>query len=203
MRKRKLRILLASQDRDLLDAYETLLKQEGHDLETAFDGIKVMVASESEEFDLLIMSQDLPLVDNERIIAHCRQKQLAVLVLMTSKVRLAALIKNNIANDYLMMPFTARGLKDRISEMMKMKKETETVKLKDVEFVPAQFTLGKSQLTLEEVTVLKKLASTEMLGSETDSLYVGSLNEKLEREGSQYRISYDKEKGYMMEAENG
>ena len=77
---RKVRILFAAPDRDLLACYEKLLRERG-EVVTAFDGTRVISLFSSRPFDLLILDKNTPRISFRDLIERAKRDGIPTLLL--------------------------------------------------------------------------------------------------------------------------
>ena len=105
-----MRILFAAPDRDLLSAYSRLLSDVETETDTAFDGTQAAVKLETEKWDLLILSRDIPRLGWTKILELCRELSVPV-ILLSGRQTGAGEPGKPAADAYLTMPFTPDELK--------------------------------------------------------------------------------------------
>ena len=113
-----MKILFAAPDRDLLSAYSRLLSDVETETDTAFDGTQAAVKLETEKWDLLILSRDIPRLGWTKILELCRELSVPV-ILLSGRQTGAGEPGTPAADAYLTMPFTPDELKtlaDRVGK---------------------------------------------------------------------------------------
>ena len=191
-----MRILFAAPDRELLRCYEILLAGPGRAVETAFDGVQVLRLLAEGDWDLLILSRDIPRIDWRRILEHCDRGGPPVLVLTAKAPDLGLLLEPVLAQDYLPLPFLPSELEARVEALAAALASPKVLTLEGREIPLAGFRLGKAPVTLPELRYLEALL--DGTPPPEDRMVMGALNEKLQAQGFRHRIRYRAMVGYRL-----
>ena len=113
-----MKILFAVPDRDLLNAYSILLGEDGNEVEKAFDGTQVLTKLETMQFDLVIMSHDIPRIETRRIVANCNYKKTPIILLLHTKPKKEDREDRIQPDEWLLMPFRPSELFGVIKKVM-------------------------------------------------------------------------------------
>lgn len=122
-----MRILLIEDDKELSDYVAKGLAEQGHNVETAYDGKDGLFLATTESFDVLIIDRMLPKLDGLTIVKTLRGAQDKVPVLILSALgevddRVIGLKAGG--DDYLVKPFAFSELLARL-EALKRRYEAE------------------------------------------------------------------------------
>ena len=122
-----MRILLIEDDKELSDYVAKGLTEQGHNVETAYDGKDGLFLATTESFDVLIIDRMLPKLDGLTIVKTLRGAQDKVTVLILSALgevddRVIGLKAGG--DDYLVKPFAFSELLARL-EALKRRYEAE------------------------------------------------------------------------------
>ncbi|MBT5332208.1 MAG: response regulator transcription factor [Porticoccaceae bacterium] len=122
-----MRILLIEDDKELSDYVAKGLTEQGHNVETAYDGKDGLFLATTESFDVLIIDRMLPKLDGLTIVKTLRGAQDKVPVLILSALgevddRVIGLKAGG--DDYLVKPFAFSELLARL-EALKRRYEAE------------------------------------------------------------------------------
>jgi len=112
-----MKILLVEDDRKLARALTTLLDEEGHEVETAFDGERGLELGLENGLDVIILDWMLPLMDGIEVCRTLRANRVEVPVLMlTARTAVGDRVEglDAGADDYLPKPFAFRELMARL-----------------------------------------------------------------------------------------
>lgn len=197
-----MKILFAAADRDLLGCYETLLRTEDRQVDTAFDGAQVLRKLSQGDYDLLVLSRTIPRVPEKTILAQCLERRLPVIVLLPEPLRTGVLTGPVLANAYLPLPFLPEELTALISDVWETCNAGGSLRLEGLEADLSAFLLETAPITMGEINVLKKLAEGASPDPEQDAVCIRAINAKLARMGLPHRIRYHEHKGYRMVNEN-
>ena len=110
-------ILLVEDDRKLSRALGTMLEEDGHAVERAFDGERGLELGMENSFDVIILDVMLPLMDGIEVCRTLRANQVDVPVLMlTARTAVPDRVRglDAGADDYLPKPFAFSELMARI-----------------------------------------------------------------------------------------
>ena len=195
-----MRILFAAPDRDLLRCYGTLLAGPDRTVETAFDGVQVLRLLSEGDWDLLILSQDIPRIDWHRIVEHCLRESHPVLLLTAEQPDLRLLRNKVLPNACLPLPFQPGELEAVLARLLAALDSAERMRLEGREFPVSGFRLGSARLTLNEVEALAALTAGRQPPDDRTALR--SLNEKLAAQGFAHRIRYRAKEGYRLVTED-
>ena len=195
-----MRILIGVPDRDLLRCCAALLAGPERQVETAFDGTQVLTRLAEGDWSLLILSRSIPRIGCRRIVGHCNEAGLPVLVLTTRPPTLGLLLEPVLANAYLPLPFLPEALERSVDRVLAAAASQETLALEGRQIPVKDFRLGASRLSLEELGCLKALADGH--SAAPGPAVLGALNEKLRREGFASRLRYRAKEGYRLVTED-
>lgn len=160
------RILVCDDDKEIVDAIEIYLVQEGYEILKAYDGEQALKILEEEKVDLLIIDVMMPRLDGIRATLKIRQKMSLPIIILSAKSEDADKILGlNIgADDYVTKPFNPLELVARAkSQIRRYTKLGSTVSADSQEAVYSVAGLSIND-DLKEVTVdgeIVKLTPTE------------------------------------------
>ena len=113
-------ILIVDDNREIVDSLGKLLKLEGYEIITAYDGLEALDRLESNKIDLIILDVMMPKADGFEVLRRLRQAGKTVPVLfLTARDSVADRVKglDGGANDYLVKPFSFDELMARLRAM--------------------------------------------------------------------------------------
>lgn len=79
------RILVCDDDKEIVEAIEIYLQQEGYDILKAFDGEEALNILEQEEVDLLIIDVMMPHLDGIHATLKIREKSSIPIIMLSAK----------------------------------------------------------------------------------------------------------------------
>ena len=115
------KILVVEDDQNLLDVLEYNLKQEGHDVFKAADGVQALEAARSSPPDLIILDVMLPKMSGFEVCRILRKETTVPILMLTAKSEeVDKIVGLEIgADDYVTKPFSMRELLARIRAMLR------------------------------------------------------------------------------------
>ena len=220
------KILVCDDDKEIVEAIEIYLTQDGHQVLEAYDGIEAVEILKKESVDLLIMDIMMPKLDGLQVLTALREQGVATpVLLLTAKSqiedRVAGLTGG--ADDYLPKPFDPREFVARVGALTRrggaytpslLTVGNTTLNRSTFELVgeSASVRLSSKEFQMLELLMRQKgrLISTEQFmeriwGYDSDAelnvvwAYISYLRRKLEMVGSNVRIAARLGQGYLLE----
>ena len=148
------KILVCDDDKEIVEAIEIYLTQEGYEVLKAYDGMEALKVLESEHVDLLVIDVMMPKLDGIRATLKIREENNMPIIILSAKSEDADKILGlNIgADDYVTKPFNPLELIARVkSQIRRYTKLGSTVDTAQ----EAVYTVGGLSVNddLKEVTV--------------------------------------------------
>ena len=114
-------ILVCDDDKEIVEAIEIYLSQEGYHILKAYDGIEALEVLEKEEVNLLILDVMMPRLDGIRATLKIREKNSIPIIILSAKSEDADKILGlNIgADDYVTKPFNPLELVARVKSQLR------------------------------------------------------------------------------------
>ena len=115
------KILVCDDDREIVEAIEIYLSQEGYQILKAYDGIEALEILEKEEVNLLIIDVMMPRLDGIRATLKIREKNsLPIIILSAKSEDTDKILGLNIgADDYICKPFNPLELVARVKSNLR------------------------------------------------------------------------------------
>ena len=115
------KILVCDDDREIVEAIEIYLSQEGYQILKAYDGIEALEILEKEKVNLLIIDVMMPRLDGIRATLKIREKNsLPIIILSAKSEDTDKILGLNIgADDYVTKPFTPMELMARVNSQLR------------------------------------------------------------------------------------
>lgn len=115
------KILVCDDDREIVEAIEIYLSQEGYQILKAYDGIEALEILEKEEVNLLIIDVMMPRLDGIRATLKIREKNsLPIIILSAKSEDTDKILGLNIgADDYVTKPFNPLELVARVKSQQR------------------------------------------------------------------------------------
>jgi DNA-binding response OmpR family regulator len=116
-----LKIMVADDDRDMVDMLSYWLKGHGYDIVRAFDGEQAVQRWREASPDLVILDLQMPKMDGFEVCRQMRTESNAMVLILTAHDREDDEVRGLElgADDYLRKPFTPRQLLARIKAIMR------------------------------------------------------------------------------------
>ena len=141
-------------DKEIVEAIEIYLTQDGHQVLEAYDGIEAVEILKKESVDLLIMDIMMPRMDGIRATLKIREENNIPIIILSAKSEDADKILGlNIgADDYITKPFNPLELVARVKSHLRRYMQLGSTTIKESEAV---YTVGGLAINddLKEVTV--------------------------------------------------
>lgn len=121
MNKKKNTILVCDDDREIVDAIEIYLSQEGYRILKAYDGVQAVEMLEQEDVQQLLIDIMMPKLDGLRATLKIREKSSIPIIILSAKSEDADKILGlNIgADDYVTKPFNPLELVARVKSQLR------------------------------------------------------------------------------------
>ena len=119
--RKMVRILVCDDDKEIVEAIEIYLEQEGYQVLKAYDGVEALKILEEENVQLLILDVMMPKLDGIRATLKIREKNSIPIIILSAKSEDADKILGlNIgADDYLTKPFNPLELMARVKSQLR------------------------------------------------------------------------------------
>ena len=114
-------ILVCDDDREIVDAIEIYLSQEGYQILKAYDGMQALKILEEQEVHLLIIDVMMPRLDGIRATLKIREKSSIPIIILSAKSEdVDKILGLNIgADDYVTKPFNPLELVARVKSQIR------------------------------------------------------------------------------------
>lgn len=148
------KILVCDDDKDIVEAIDIYLTQEGYEVLKAYDGDEAIKVLKRNEVDLLIMDVMMPRLDGIRATLKIRENMSLPIIILSAKSEDADKILGlNIgADDYITKPFNPLELVARVKSQLRRYTQLESTARSDNQ---SEFRTGGLVIRddLKEVTV--------------------------------------------------
>ncbi len=148
------KILVCDDDKEIVEAIEIYLSQEGYEVLKAYDGIEAMHVLENDEVDLLIIDVMMPRLDGIRATLKIREMNNIPIIILSAKSEDADKILglNVGADDYVTKPFNPLELVARVKSQIRRYTKLGSTSQQEKQSV---YTVGGLSIDddLKEVTV--------------------------------------------------
>lgn len=115
------KILVCDDDKEIVEAIEIYLSQEGYEVLKAYDGAEAMKVLEKEQVDLLVIDVMMPRLDGIRATLKIREINNMPIIILSAKSEDADKILglNVGADDYMTKPFNPLELVARVKSQLR------------------------------------------------------------------------------------
>ena len=119
-------ILVCDDDKEIVEAIEIYLTQEGYRILKAYDGTEALEMLEREEVHLLLLDVMMPKLDGIRATLKIREKNSIPIIILSAKSEDADKILglNVGADDYVTKPFSPLELVARVKSQLRRYTQT-------------------------------------------------------------------------------
>lgn len=114
-------ILVCDDDKEIVEAIEIYLSQEGYHILKAYDGLEALAILEKEEVNLLLIDVMMPRLDGIRATLKIREKNRIPIIILSAKSEDSDKILglNVGADDYVTKPFSPLELVARVRSQLR------------------------------------------------------------------------------------
>ena len=115
------RVLLVEDDAEIADVLRRTLRQEGHEVRSAADGVAALEVAEDFVPDLVILDLGLPKLDGVEVCRRLRAESDVPILILTARTDLDDRVDglDSGADDYLVKPFERQELLARMRALMR------------------------------------------------------------------------------------
>ena len=172
-------ILVCDDDKEIVEAIEIYLSQEGYKVLKAYDGEEALKLLDKHKVDLLIIDVMMPRLDGIRATLKIREKQNMPIIILSAKSEDADKILglNVGADDYMSKPFSMEELLLRIEAVLRRSTGLKPEDEQEI-FKIGKLTFNSKKQTLFDGEEEQKLTTKE---SELLRLLCLNVNKVLER----------------------
>lgn len=116
-----MRILVADDDKEICDLLEIYIKNEGFEVEKAYDGQQVLDKLKETEIDCLILDVMMPKKTGLEVVKEIRQDSALPILMLSAKTADVDKIRGltNGADDYVVKPFNPLEVLARVKSLMR------------------------------------------------------------------------------------
>lgn len=220
------RVLVIEDDEAIVDVLRRTLRQEGHEVRAATDGVEALRVADEFVPDLVVLDLGLPGLDGVEVCRRMRAESDVPILILTARSELEDRVEglDSGADDYLIKPFERQELVARMRALMRRRppQGTATLVVGDLRLNPDRQEVIRGdreiQLTNREFELLEYLMRNErlvvsrerlleevwdydpMAMTNTIDVFVSNLRRKLE-EGGEPRLLHTKRgAGYVLRA---
>jgi two-component system response regulator MprA len=220
------RVLVVEDDAEIADVLRRTLRQEGHEVRSAGDGVAALEMAEAFVPDLVILDLGLPKLDGVEVCQRLRAESDASILILTARTqtddRVVGL--DSGADDYLVKPFERRELLARMRALLRRRPPRGTASLavgdlrlnpdtrevhrgeRPIELTNREFELLEYLMRNERLVISRERLLEEVWGydpmamTNTIDVFISNLRRKLEAEGEPRILHTKRGAGYVVKA---
>ncbi|MGI9112890.1 MAG: response regulator transcription factor [Gaiellaceae bacterium] len=115
------RILIADDERDIVDAVAYALSADGYEVDTVGDGEAALEAAERESYDMIVLDITMPRLSGTEVCRRIRMKSIVPIVMLTARdAELDLVLGLEVgADDYVTKPFSVAELVGRVHAILR------------------------------------------------------------------------------------
>ena len=117
----EMKILVCDDDKEIVDAVEIYLIQEGYEVEKSYNGEEALEILKEEKIDLIIMDVMMPKLDGIRATLQIRKESKIPIIFLSAKTEdVDKILGLNVgADDYVIKPFNPLELVARVKSQLR------------------------------------------------------------------------------------
>ena len=206
-----MRILIVENDSELLLSLKKVLETNKYEVDDTNDAILGLSYALTRKYDAILVDLHIQKISTKDFINNLYSHHVCTPIIAITKKEVLGkkLLNNDIAvNDYLVLPFYTNQLIKKIESVIELDKRCLNRDYEDLKIDGFNLICkGKTNLLSSEVMILDKLIDSpngvislvdDYLSFEEVWIYVDSLNNKLEKVGSEKKIVF-MEGGYKIQ----
>src|SRR5881394_1194064 len=220
------RILVVEDDEPIADVLRRTLRQEGHEVRSAADGVEGLAMAEEFVPDLVILDLGLPKLDGAEVLRRLRAESDVPILVLTARSELEDRVDglDSGADDYLVKPFERKELLARIRALLRRRPPRGSASLqvgdlslnpdtrevrrgeREIELTNREFELLEYLMHNERLVVSRERLLDEVWGydpmaaTNTIDVFISNLRRKIE-DGAETRLLHTKRgAGYVLKA---
>ncbi len=220
------RVLIVEDDEAIADVLRRTLRQEGHEVRSAGDGVAALALAEEFVPDLVILDLGLPKLDGSEVLRRLRSESDVPILVLTARTELDDRVDglDSGADDYLVKPFERRELLARLRALMRRRPPRGSASLavgdlrlnpdtrevhrgeRPIDLTNREFELLEYLMRNERLVVSRERLLEEVWGydpmamTNTIDVFVSNLRRKLEAGGEARVLHTKRGAGYVVKA---
>jgi two-component system response regulator MprA len=220
------RVLVVEDDAAIADVLRRALRQEGHEVRSAEDGVEALELAESFMPDLVILDLGLPKLDGVEVCRRLRAESDVPILILTARTDTDDRVEglDSGADDYLVKPFERKELLARMRALMRRRPPQGTaslavadlrlnpdtrevyrgdrlIELTNREFELLEYLMRNERLVISRERLLEEVWGYDpMAMTNTIDVFISNLRRKLEAGGESRLLNTKRGAGYVVKA---
>jgi two-component system, OmpR family, response regulator MprA len=218
------RVLVVEDDADIADAVRRALRQTGHEVRSAADGVEALESAADFVPDLVVLDLGLPRLDGVEVCRRLRESSDVPILMLTARSETDDRVEglDSGADDYLVKPFELQELLARTRALMRRRPPRGSAALvvgdlrlnpdtrevsrgdREIELTNREFELLEYLMRNERLVVSRERLLEDVWGYDPFSLtntidvFVSNLRRKLEEDGEPRILHTKRGAGYVL-----
>jgi DNA-binding response OmpR family regulator len=220
------RVLVVEDDTSIADVLRRTLRQEGHEVRSAADGVQALEMAEDFVPDLVVLDLGLPKLDGVEVLRRLRASSDVPILILTARTETEDRVEglDSGADDYLVKPFERKELLARLRALLRRRpprgsaaltvgdlrlnpdsrdvtRGERQIELTNREFELLEFLMHNERLVVSRERLLEEVWGYDPLAmTNTIDVFISNLRRKLEAGGEPRILHTKRGAGYVVKA---
>jgi DNA-binding response OmpR family regulator len=220
------RVLVVEDDVSIADVLRRTLRQEGHEVRSAGDGVEALKVAEDFVPDLVVLDLGLPKLDGVEVLKRLRAESDVPILILTARTGTEDRVEglDTGADDYLVKPFERKELLARLRALLRRRpprgsaaltvgdlrlnpdsrevtRGDRQIELTNREFELLEFLMRNERLVVSRERLLEEVWGYDPLAmTNTIDVFISNLRRKLEAGGEPRILHTKRGAGYVVKA---
>jgi two-component system response regulator MprA len=220
------RVLVVEDDAEIADALRRTLRQEGHEVRSAGDGVEALEVAEEFIPDLVVLDLGLPKLDGVEVLRRLRAESDVPILILTARTETEDRVEglDTGADDYLVKPFERQELLARMRALMRRRpprgsasltvgdlrlnpdtrevaRGDRMIDLTNREFELLEYLMRNQRLVISRERLLEDVWDYDPTAmTNTIDVFISNLRRKLEAAGEPRLLHTKRGAGYVIRA---
>ncbi len=220
------RVLVVEDDASIADVLRRTLRQEGHEVRSASDGVEALEIAKDFSPDLVVLDLGLPKLDGVEVLKRLRASSDVPILILTARTETDDRVEglDSGADDYLVKPFERKELLARLRALMRRRpprgsaaltvgdlrlnpdsrevsRGERPIDLTNREFELLEFLMQNERLVVSRERLLEEVWGYDPLAmTNTIDVFISNVRRKLEAGGEPRILHTKRGAGYVVKA---